>query len=135
MLEKALTTALGVFLGFLFGLLSMYVRERIEFQRRASEARYMFLFLISELQRCVIYDPQKYPHVKIDMIFPYMDVVSVFATLGGALDTLRLVFMHWKNGEYFDRGSRENEAFAVQKQLGELHNKLIEFKPGHFTLY
>ena len=135
MLEKALPTAMGVFLGFLFGLLTIYIKERIEFQRRASQARYIFLFLVSELEDHILYDPIKYPHVNIDIILPYLDVVSVFAALEGAIDTLRPVFIHWKNGDYFDKGIRVKEAPAVRKQLKDLHNKLKKFKPGKFTLY
>lgn len=133
-LDKVVTTALGVSLGFLFGLLSLYVKERIDFQRRASQARYAFLFLVSELCKYIQYDPSNYEHVRIETVTPYLDVVSSSSILRDVFEKIRPVYAHWKNREYFDQGVRAQEAIQQQKALEALAMVLDLYNPGIFWI-
>lgn len=125
-LLTAWTPLFATITGFLLATLGLYFKERLEMQRRSYQACFALQFFLSTLYNSLDGDPRDSSHIKIDLMYPYLDVYLSEPKLNLAFQETANVYLHWQCLEYLITGVRGELRDDAKKNMAKMVHDLSQ---------
>lgn len=117
---RIIPVILGTFLGFLLGLITLYIKEVIDYKKKKSVFRFNAIYVINNIKRYLHEDPDLCSSVDVSTLSSYIyegladkGIVELFYEVFG-------IYMDWKRGFYMPEKPGSLRITQVKNRLDEI---------------
>lgn len=115
--ERVVAAMIGSFLGFFLGILTLSLKEKLDFQKRVFLFKVAALYLAKSLKNYLHEDPNQCGGLDLKSINNYLDGSIVSEDLRRIYEQLFCIYMDWTRGFYSPTGIKISELGAAKVQL------------------
>ncbi len=133
---KILPTLIGSFFGFILGLLSLYLKEFIDYKKREAFFVVNMIYFSKNLKQYLHENPENIVEFDIKIIVSYIDIGVYNDKYTKMFQFLFSVYMDWRRGFYMPGRAKCDDLFKIKSEIENFVINL-ELKPpqrGYFRV-